>query len=55
MVFLLDVFGMGVANVFRTSEVLRRPGSGRDGGARSEDAVSDGGGAGTDSGVSQNM
>jgi len=41
--------------VLSTSEVRRWPGMGRDGGARSEDAVSEGGGAGTDSGVSQNM
>jgi hypothetical protein len=41
--------------VLRTSEVLRWPGTGREGGARSDDAVSEGGGAGIDSGVNQNM
>lgn len=44
-----------VANVLITSEVLRRPGSGREGGARRDEAVSAGAGAGADSGVSQNM
>jgi len=41
--------------VLSTSEVLRWPGIGLEGGERSEDAASEGGGAGTDSGVSQNM
>lgn len=48
-------FGTVEAKVLRTSEVLRWPGIGREGGARREDAVSEGRGAGTDSGVSQNM
>jgi len=42
-------------NVFSTSEVRRRPASGRDGGARRELTVSEGGADGSDSGVSQNM
>jgi hypothetical protein len=55
MVFLLGVFGRFDANVLRTSEVLRWPGMGREGGARREDAASEGGDEGSDSGVSQNM
>lgn len=38
-----------------TSEVLLCPGTGCNGGASREDAVSEGGGAGTEEGVSQNM
>ena len=49
------MFGTAEAKVLSTSEVRRWPGIGREGDARSEEAVSDGGGAGTDSGVSQNM
>ena len=50
------MFGTDVANVLRTSEVLRLPVSGRAAGdRRSEGAVSEGASAGMDSGVSQNM
>ena len=49
------VFGTAEAKVLSTSEVRRWPGIGREGGASSEEAVSDGGGTGIVSGVSQNM
>ena len=52
---MFGVLGRFEANVLRTSEVLRWPGSGREGGARREDAASEGGEDGSDSGVSQNM
>lgn len=43
------------ANESNTSEVRRRPGFGRDGGARRERAASDGSSEGRSSGVSQNI
>lgn len=49
------VFLSAFANVLITSEVRRCPGCGRDGGARSDDAVSEGGVNADDSGVSQNI
>ena len=55
MVFWELVLGSVDENVLRISDVRRRPGIGLEGGARREDAVSEGGADGSDSGVSQNM